>query len=129
MERTKDMVNIRVELQADAECRYAEHIEQHLYRIIQQGCENALRHGRAGNILISGKLDTAGIDIELDDDGVGFDTASRLELNALLAGKHFGLVGMHERAELIGAELQIDSVIAKGTHIRVTWSARLSDTD
>jgi signal transduction histidine kinase len=129
MERTKDTVSIRVELQADDDCRYAEHIEQHLFRIFQQGCENALRHGRARNICISGKLDAAGIDLGLEDDGVGFDTASRLELNALLAGKHFGLVGMHERAELIGAELQINSAVSAGTRIRVTWSARLTEID
>jgi signal transduction histidine kinase len=124
MERTQDTVRIRVDLQAAEDCRYAENIEQHVFRILQQGCENALRHGRAANICISGSLEPAAIDLELADDGVGFDAASRQELGALLAGKHFGLAGMHERAELIGAELQIDSAVAAGTRLHLSWRAR-----
>ena len=127
MERTKDTVRIRVELDGDNECRYTDQTEQNVFRIMQQGCENAIRHGRASQIHISGTLNAARFVLKLEDDGVGFDTASLLEMDTLLAGKHFGLVGMHERATLIGAELQINSAVAAGTRISLLWKDGKTD--
>jgi signal transduction histidine kinase len=42
----------------------------------------------------------------------------------MLAHKHFGLVGVLERANLIGAEIDIDSQPGKGTGIRVRWKSK-----
>lgn len=120
MDRTEDSVRVRIEILADGEPRYEEHIEQNIFRIIQQGCENAWRHGRAANICISGKLDVTEITLLLEDDGIGFEIAGHLDLSTLLAGKHFGLAGMHERAALIGADLKIDSAVGAGTRVYVT---------
>ena len=57
----------------------------------------------------------------VDDDGVGFQVGEGSNLDSLLANKHFGLTGMKERAELIGAQISIQSAPDTGTRIRVIW--------
>ncbi len=126
MERNGDRINILVELEADEDCRYPQSVEQHVFRILQQGCENALRHARASTITISGRLAAAWFDLKLADDGVGFEADEQLNLDELLARKHFGLAGMLERAELIGAVCKLASAPGAGTSIRLTWDAASS---
>lgn len=99
--------------------RYPEKIEQHLYRIVQESCSNAIRHANGKNIGISGKLDPHEIALKIEDDGTGFHVGANLD--KLLADKHFGLAGMKERAELIGAAFTIKSSPATGTQISVHW--------
>ena len=120
MERSKDTVQINVELQSDGS-RYPEKIELHLFRIVQEACENVLRHAKARNITISGHLLSQEIDLSLSDDGVGFDVGENLQLDALIANKHFGLAGMIERAAVIGADARIESKHEKGTMVQITW--------
>ncbi len=93
--------------------------ELYIFRIVQEACENALRHGKAGTISISGSMDPQLIDILIEDDGAGFEIGPRLELNNLIPKAHFGLVGMVERARLINAEIHLDSAPGKGTRIRI----------
>jgi len=57
----------------------------------------------------------------VQDNGSGFDTKEMLNLDALQANNHFGLSGMFERAELIGAEIRIESEPAAGTSVRIIW--------
>jgi signal transduction histidine kinase len=120
-ERTHDTVQILSEIQADGEWRYSEMIENNIYRIVQEACENALKYAHAKSIHITGELFADNINIQVSDDGVGFNAEVSLRSDELLANRHFGLAGMHERAELIGARLQIDSKPGKGTSVRVQW--------
>jgi len=103
--------------------RYPPDIELHIFRIVQQACQNALKHSRAQCIYIRGELDPRYVDLVVEDDGVGFVAGENLDLARLLANKHFGLAGMHERAALIGAQMLIDSSPGRGTHVRVIWTA------
>lgn len=104
------------------EVRYPAMIELHLFRIIQQACQNALQHAEAKTIRILGSLEPEQVDLTVEDDGRGFTTGDQLDLAALLANKHFGLAGMHERAALIGAKMTITSAPGRGTRVQVTWS-------
>jgi signal transduction histidine kinase len=106
----------------ESQARYNPDLEQHLYRIVQQACENALRHARAQRIKIHGHMELDSIDLTVDDDGVGFKADERLDLAGLIANRHFGLAGMHERATLIQANLSIQSVAGQGTGVRITWA-------
>ncbi len=119
-ERSRDSVKIMADIQAGDE-RYPQNIELHLYRIVQEACENALRHAKAGKINISGQLDGQRINLRIEDDGAGFDVGERLELDDLLAKRHFGLAGIIERASLIGAKADIASGVKTGTRIQITW--------
>jgi signal transduction histidine kinase len=126
VERHQDSVEILTDIQAKEECRYPDTVESNLYRIVQEACENSLRYAQARKLLISGKLDEKQIDIRVEDDGIGFDSDIRLNLDDMLANKHFGLVGMFERAHLIGANMNIYSQPNQGTRIQVIWKMKES---
>ena len=123
MERSQETVQIKVDLQADGN-RYPSKIELHLFRIVQEACENALRHAQAKSITISGRLDAQQAELQLHDDGVGFDFGENLNLDDLIANKHFGLAGMIERAAIIGAEARIESGHGEGTQIQINWKRK-----
>jgi signal transduction histidine kinase len=105
----------------ETDARHDADLEQHLYRIVQQACDNALRHAQAHRLAIRGDLRQDRIDLTIEDDGVGFEAGDRLDLAGLIARKHFGLAGMYERSSLIRARLLIDSAVNQGTRIRITW--------
>jgi signal transduction histidine kinase len=100
-----------------------------LYRIVQEACENSLRHARAKTIMLFGRLHEHEIEIKVNDDGIGLHADTSLRLNDLLANKHFGLVGMFERAKLINASLNINSSPHKGTEIQIFWNADKDQAD
>jgi signal transduction histidine kinase len=108
---------------SETNVRYDSDLEQHLYRIVQQACENALQHAQTRRLTVHGLLEQDRIDLTVEDDGVGFETGERLDLAGLIARRHFGLAGMYERATLIQAKLMIDSTPGRGTRTRITWSS------
>jgi len=122
-ERNHDTVQIVSELEATDECRYSEIVEHNIYRIVQEACENALKYAQASSIHITGELAPSRIDLQVADDGLGFREGMSLQLDDLVANKHYGLAGMHERAELIGAKIDIDSLPNKGIQIKILWAA------
>ena len=114
--------NTQVIVQLDgAPISIAPNIEQHLYRIVQQACENALRHSNASRIQIIGIITEKAIHLTVIDDGNGFNVESTLDFSVLIANQHYGLAGMHERADLINANLSIQSDPDQGTRISVYW--------
>jgi signal transduction histidine kinase len=124
MERTHDSVQIVAQIQADGDCRYPEPVEIHLYRIAQEACQNSLRYAHAKTIHVIATFTSTAIEIAVIDDGIGFVTETRLKLDEMLANKHFGLANMLERANLIGAEIEIASKPGSGTRLQVKWAVR-----
>jgi len=127
MERSGNQARVTLALWGGEE-RYPQNIEQHLFRIVQEACENAVRHAKATHVIISAQLDAQEIILDIQDNGVGFEMGERLELDDLLIRKHFGLAGIVERASLIGAKAHITSSLKTGTHIQVTWSRPTNQT-
>jgi signal transduction histidine kinase len=123
MERNRDSMEILTDIQSDGECRYPDTVENNLYRIVQEACENSLRYAQAKKLLIFGRLYEKQIDVRVEDDGIGFDSDISLKLDHMLANKHFGLVGMFERANLIGADMNIHAQPNQGTRIQILWKA------
>ncbi len=124
MERSENRVRVTLAMFGEQE-RYPPNIELHLFRIAQEACENALRHAKAANAVISAQLDAESVSLEIEDDGLGFEMGDGMELDDLLLHKHFGLAGIVERANLIGAQIGIRSAPETGTRIRVVWRAPL----
>jgi len=122
MERSNDGVNVITDLRTEGEARYAENIEHHLFRIVQQACENALRHSHATQIKLSATLTRERISLMIEDNGIGLPANEHIELDDLLASKHFGLAGIIERAAIIGARVEIDSSPQMGTQVRIAWN-------
>jgi signal transduction histidine kinase len=114
--------NVKIQIDIpENDVRYDPQGEQHLFRIVQQACENALRHANAKFIYIKGQIEPGNCFLAVEDDGIGFPTDEYLDLTVLLSRKHFGLAGMFERAALIGAELKINSIPGSGTRVLVNW--------
>ncbi len=88
-----------------------------LYRMAQEGLNNVVRHAEAVQASLCIDFKKNAIVLAITDDGVGFDVPDDPADFAL--GGHFGLLGMHERAELIGARLEIKSVPGEGTRLAV----------
>jgi signal transduction histidine kinase len=106
---------------AETDVRYVPHVELHLYRIVQQAGENALRHAQARNLRIHGCLEAEKVDLTIEDDGQGFEVDKMLDLSRPEARSHFGLIGMRERAALINAQIKFDSAPGRGTRVHLTW--------
>ena len=101
--------------------RYDEDVELHIYRIIQQACENAFRHSQATWIKLWGSCNSDEIQLTVEDNGIGFASKNYPDFKQLLTDKRYGIIGMYERAEIIGAKVQIYSNPGEGTKISVTW--------
>ena len=88
-----------------------------VYRIVQEALNNVIRHAQATHVDVHLRFADQ-LSISICDDGVGFAMPDRVD--ALTDRGHFGLIGMRERAELIGARLSIHSSPGQGTLVEVT---------
>jgi signal transduction histidine kinase len=91
--------------------RLPSEVEVTLYRIAQESLTNVLRHSQAHQASVVLYRTECDATLVVEDDGVGFDLADP-------RGNSLGLVGMNERATLLGGELSIQSSLGIGTTIR-----------
>jgi signal transduction histidine kinase len=110
-------VNVSITIEGQ-ERRLKPEIELALYRIAQEALSNVARHAQASQALIRLHYRSELVDLEVSDDGNGFDVPNS-PAEFVPAG-HYGLLGIYERAQLIGAQLTIDSAQGRGTRINVT---------
>jgi len=94
----------------------AEH-EATLYRIAQEALSNAIHHAQAEQIHVEVQFTPDNIQLSIRDNGIGFVLHNDFE--TLVKQRHFGLVGMHERAQLIKSKFQIQSSPGVGTSILI----------
>jgi signal transduction histidine kinase len=97
-------------------CRLAPERELALYRIVQEALTNVVKHARARQGQVKLQYGDT-LKVLIKDDGLGFDLPDRVETLTELG--HFGLVGIRERAELIGAQLIVQSTPGRGTTIEL----------
>ncbi len=88
-------------------------IMEHVLRCTTESLANIARHAHARQVVIVLHMTGAQLLLEIRDDGVGFDT-----LNAPPVG-HYGLIGLRERARLVGGMLDVESSPGRGTTIRL----------
>jgi PAS domain S-box-containing protein len=105
-------VDIRANLMIDLPQVPAQ-MERLLYRIAQEALTNAANHAQAHNIELSLKFEDSQLELSVVDDGQGFDATISSQSCGL------GIVGMQERADQLGAHLELESVLGQGTRIRV----------
>jgi signal transduction histidine kinase len=86
-----------------------------IYRIVQEALNNVIKHARAHRAEVK-LIFEAELRLTISDDGGGFSVPDRVE--ALTELGHFGLIGLRERAELIGARLTITSS-SRGTTVEL----------
>ncbi|MEM5371271.1 sensor histidine kinase [Paraburkholderia azotifigens] len=84
-----------------------------VFRIIQEALANIARHARASRVDIDLRITAAGIAVSVHDNGAGFDPAAPRKASS------FGLVGLRERAYLVGGTFHVDTAPGKGAIIEV----------
>ena len=118
-ERFTNLSGIAGEFFADVEVAgFGDERAETLLRMAQEALRNIERHARATRVavrLLSISKDA--LQLRIEDDGIGFDPQ-------IIRAGHYGLVGLREQAQLIGAELHIVSKPNEGTIVCV--SLRLS---
>jgi PAS domain S-box-containing protein len=90
-------------------------LETSLYRILQEGLTNVAKHARARHVSVILQRRGAAVSLIVEDDGQGFDVAAAKGR----AGGGVGLLGMEERAFLLGGTVRIESAPGAGTTIVV----------
>jgi PAS domain S-box-containing protein len=112
--------NIRIRRTIDVdEDQIPEQLKIVIFRILQEALHNIAKHSRATLTDINLKLREGRLELDISDNGTGFDLNAVLNSNK--SDRGLGLTGMHERTELSGGRFKIESIKGKGTSIFATW--------
>jgi PAS domain S-box-containing protein len=109
-------VQLRLHTNVPDDDRLLPEVEGTLYRVAQEALNNVLKHARAAHVDVALERHADHLSLIVEDDGTGFDASNTA---GEMVGGGVGLVGMRERAALIGAELQIESAVGRGTTVFV----------
>jgi signal transduction histidine kinase len=97
----------------DVASRFGDERAETLVRIAQEALRNIERHAKATQVeLRLESSDEAMLELRIEDNGIGFEPRE-------VRPGHYGIVGLREQAELIGAQLDIQSKLEGGTRLRV----------
>jgi two-component system, NarL family, sensor histidine kinase UhpB len=117
-EDCRKRLHMAVELRVDGleemlqGCQHSTLYATTLFRIAQECLTNAARHGQARHVVISCTRDHDMLQLRVIDDGGGFDATS--------TPGGLGIMGMRERAALLGGQLAITSLPGKGTSVEIS---------
>lgn len=98
--------------------RLPEEVRLALFRIYQEALNNAIRHARADNVFVNFSLDAGGVELNIRDDGVGFEVPKHWV--KLPREGHYGLVGIRERVEALSGHFGLESSPGQGTQFHIT---------
>lgn len=101
------------------ERRLSHEVELALYRIAQASLNNVLHHAKADRATLRITFGRE-VKLEIIDNGIGFSVPK--SPTDFAPSGHFGLLGMRERADLIGARLEVESELGKGTRLSVQFA-------
>jgi signal transduction histidine kinase len=87
-------------------------VETHLYRVAQEALHNAYKHAEASRVELIFERRGSSIVLIIEDDGCGFHPD-----HAATTHRGLGLLGMRERAEIVGGSLEIESAPGRGTTV------------
>ncbi len=105
-----------IRINFDSACHICDCVEDsiHVFKIVNEALNNCLEHSQATEISIACVTHAGECLLDISDNGIGFMYPNASRTNS------FGLVGMRERADLLGARLDIRSVVGKGTVVRLS---------
>jgi signal transduction histidine kinase len=114
VEVLRRLQGVPVEMEGDLELEADPRRDAEVLRIAQEATQNALKHAQATRIVIRLAATNGHLELDVTDDGIGFDPAS-----ADARGRRLGLTSMEERARRIGGRLEIRSSAGEGTRVHL----------
>lgn len=114
----RGLPGVDVELHVDQADHLADHVQTALYRITQEALQNVAKHADAEHVVVQLEANAHAIQLVVADDGQGFEPA--LVDSRPGSAITYGLSSMRERADLIGARLEVTARPDEGTRITVT---------
>jgi PAS domain S-box-containing protein len=108
-----------ITLTIEGECQLPPEVQIAFYRVAQESLNNVFKYARATQVNVRLFLSPSSVHLETRDNGIGFNTS-------MIKPTSLGMRIMRERAEAIGAELQISSNPGSGTCVEMTWNENLN---
>ncbi|MDU2064755.1 MAG: histidine kinase N-terminal 7TM domain-containing protein [Sporomusaceae bacterium] len=96
----------------------SKNVEVQLMRIIQEALTNIRKHAKASQVQICMQIEAGNLVVIISDNGCGFEPVANCSI------VHRGLQIMKERAEEVGGQLTIDSVLSQGTKVQIVFKAK-----
>jgi two-component system, NarL family, sensor histidine kinase YdfH len=118
-ERFTDTIGIRVQLGLCEPKFIPPQIAENIHRAISEGLMNIAKHAQATTVVLTMTCAQDNLLVELFDNGIGFDPET-----AIGKSGHYGLLGMRERARILGGSLAIESLPAPGTTLKIELPLR-----
>ncbi len=115
----KARARLTVDFECNCEYNPPPEIKETVYRVAQEAFNNIAKHAEAAHVAVILKTRADSVQLTIRDDGSGFDVAAA-------ASEGLGLGIMAERAQNVGAQLEIHSQIGVGTQLRVIWQAKIN---
>jgi signal transduction histidine kinase len=116
---------IRVELELDESMeRMAPAVEQTMFSVMQEAMGNVRKHAAVKLVRVSLRPDGDNVVGVVADSGKGFDVAATQESYDKRKAQSLGLVNMVERAERVGGQVKLDSVVGRGTTVTISVPRR-----
>ena len=111
---------VPITLEIAGRCQPPSDVQIALYRITQEALYNVAKHAQASQATVTLRCVPNRIDLQVSDNGRGFSWQG-------ISPDHLGLSIMRERADEIGALLEIDSRLGQGTRVDIVWRADGAD--
>ncbi len=104
-----------------ADKRFRPELEITLFRIIQEAVVNIARHSKATNVFVLFTIEDKTVNVEIEDDGEGFELKKLFHAGAYdtVDLRGLGLLGMKERVALIGGKIEVCSQPGLGTRVDI----------
>jgi len=113
LRRLRETTGIKTTLEVDEEPELDMLAAATLYRIAKEALANVVRHASASEVNVTLEVRDDNLVLDIRDNGIGM-TADRIGAQSL------GIIGMRERAELLGGTVEIDSHPGRGTRVTTT---------
>ena len=125
IDRKRQDSGLDIRLQMDfPEAGFGPDMDMVLFRVVQEGLTNVVRHAGASRVDIQLVTDPPPARLSIQDDGDGFDVEEGKK--RAMAGQSLGLIGMLERVNLAGGRLDLSSSPGRGVCIHVTLPLKKS---
>lgn len=113
-----EAVGISAEIKADNLDPIEPPVQTLLFRIAQEAVNNVARHSRATHATLRFSQEEGRVCVVVEDDGIGFSPNAHAKASSSSSG--LGILGMHERASLVGGEVTVTSEPGKGTRVLIS---------